>query len=84
MNSLVKKGYLTREQSDDDKREYHLCVTQKYRDYYNISYQYLTTVMHRIEERFSPEEVSCLEKMLHVISRELMPEILIRDTEANP
>ena len=79
VNSLVKKGYLVREQSDDDKREYHLCVTQKYRDYYNISYQYLETVMHRIEERFPPEEVEHMEKMLHVISRELMPEIPIRE-----
>ena len=74
VNSLVKKGYLTREQSDDDKREYHLCVTQKYLDYYNISYQYLTKVMGRIEARFSPEEVAQLERMLHIISHELMPE----------
>ena len=74
VNSLVKKGYLTREQSDDDKREYHLCVTQKYIDYYNISYQYLTKVMGRIEARFSPEEVAQLERMLHIISHELMPE----------
>ena len=79
VNSLVKKGYLTREQSDDDKREFHLCITQKYKDYYNISYQYLSTVMHRIEERFSQEDVERLEKMLHVISNELMPEIPIQE-----
>ena len=58
VNSLVKKGYLTREQSDDDKREFHLCVTEKYNNYYNISYQYLATVMDRIEKRFSPEDVA--------------------------
>ena len=75
VNSLVKKGYLTREQSDDDKREFHLCVTEKYNNYYNISYQYLATVMDRIEKRFSPEDVARLEKILHVISTELMPEI---------
>ena len=79
VNSLVKKGYLTREQSDDDKREFYLCITQKYKDYYNISYQYLSTVMHRIEERFSREDVERLEKMLHVISNELMPEIPIQE-----
>lgn len=75
VNSLVKKGYLTREQSDDDKREYHLCVTQKYNDYYNISYHYLSTVMDRIQRRFSPEDVERLEAVLHIISNELMPEI---------
>ena len=63
VNSLVKKGYLTREQSDDDKREFHLCVTEKYNNYYNISYQYLATVMDRIEKRFSPEDVARLEKI---------------------
>ena len=80
VNSLVKKGYLTRKQSGDDKREYHLCVTQKYKDYYNISYQYLATVMDRIARRLPPEEMARLEGTLHVISTELMPEIPLPDT----
>lgn len=84
VNSLVKKGYLTREQSDDDKREFHLCVTEKYNNYYNISYQYLATVMDRIEKRFSPEDVARLEKILHVISTELMPEIPIPEIPGPP
>lgn len=75
INNLVQKGYVRREQSETDKREFHLVVTQKYVDYYNISYGYLGTVMKRIEERFSSEEVAQLEKMLQVISKELMPEI---------
>ena len=29
VNSLIKKGYLTKVQSEDDKREYHLEVTDK-------------------------------------------------------
>ena len=37
INNLVKKGYLKKVQSEEDKREYHLEVTQKYIDYYNIS-----------------------------------------------
>ena len=37
INSLIQKGYVTKEQSPDDKREYHLSVTQKYFDYCNIS-----------------------------------------------
>jgi DNA-binding MarR family transcriptional regulator len=75
INNLVQKGYVRREQSETDKREFYLVVTQKYVDYYNISYGYLGTVMKRIEERFSSEEVAQLEKMLQVISKELMPEI---------
>lgn len=75
INNLVKKGYLKKVQSDEDKREYHLEVTQKYIDYYNISNTYLKTVMDRIEGRFSEEELKTMEHMLEVISEELMPEI---------
>ena len=58
INNLVKKGYLKKVQSEEDKREYHLEVTQKY-----------------IEDRFSKEELETMERMLNVISAELMPEI---------
>lgn len=75
VNSLIQKGYLKKVRSETDRREYHLVATQKYVDYYNISYNYLSTVMERIQERFSPQEVAHLEEMLHIISRELMPEI---------
>ena len=75
INNLVKKGYLKKVQSEEDKREYHLEVTQKYIDYYNISNTYLKTEMGRIEDRFSKEELETMERMLNVISAELMPEI---------
>ncbi len=77
VNSLVKKGYIRKVQSPDDRREYHLEVTQKYIDYYDISSGYLVEVMNRVAARFSPEECSKLEEMLTVISRELMPEVTL-------
>ena len=75
VNSLVKKGYVKKIQSPSDRREYHLEVTQKYIDYYNISASYMVEVMHRISQRFTPEECDKLEKMLTIVSRELMPEV---------
>ena len=75
VNSLVKKGYIRKVQSPSDRREYHLEVTQKYIDYYNISASYMVEVMHRISQRFTPEECDKLEKMLTIVSRELMPEV---------
>ena len=75
INNLIQKGYVRKERSPADKREYHLVVTQKYIDYYNISYAYLGVVMERIRRRFPPEEAARLEEMLAIISRELMPEI---------
>lgn len=79
VNSLIKKGYLRKIQSESDRREYHLEVTQKYIDYYNISTNYLVEVMDRIMSRFTPEESEKLEQMLTIVSSELMPEIDITD-----
>ena len=73
--SLIRKGYLRKERSTEDKREYHLVVTDKYLEYYGISYDYVKTVMERIRRRFPPEDTAKLEEMLRVISEELMPEI---------
>ena len=36
INSLVKKGYLNKVQSQEDKREYFLEVTEKYLKYHHI------------------------------------------------
>lgn len=75
INSLVQKGYVEKIQSPTDRREYHLRPTQKYVDYYSISYAYLHTVIQRAEQTFSPADLAKLEEMLTVISRDLMPEL---------
>ena len=77
VNSLVKKGYIRKVQSPDDRREYHLEVTQKYIDYYNISAAYTTEVVARVNRRFPPEDCAKLEEMLTIVSRELMPEVVL-------
>ena len=78
VNNLVKKGYLIKRQSEDDKREYHLVPTEKYMDYYNISYNYMNTVLKRVEERFTKEQVAELIEILDTTADELMPEIEIK------
>lgn len=77
VNNLMKKGYLQKVQSTEDRREYYLYPTQKYLDYYNISYQYLDTVLGRLEGRFTKEELEIVENVLKVMHEELMPEIPI-------
>ena len=81
VNSLIKKGYINKIQSETDRREYHLEVTQKYIDYYNISANYMADVMERISERFSPEDCEKLEEMLRIVSQELMPEVDIKRSD---
>ena len=66
IGSLVRKGYVEKIQSTTDRREYHLRPTQKYIDYYNISYSYLSTVVQRVNKRFPKEDVKKLEQMLTI------------------
>ena len=80
INSLIQKGYVEKVRSETDRREYHLRPTQKYLDYYNISYAYLQTVVDRVKARFSPEDVAKLDEMLTVVGNELMPEIIAPET----
>ena len=75
INSLVKKGYLRKVQSEDDKREYHLEVTDKYLSYYNLSTSYIDEVSERIKQRFNDEEIATVERVLKIMSDELMPEL---------
>lgn len=84
VNSLIKKGYVRKVQSPQDRREYHLEVTQKYMDYYNISSSYMREVMERIAARFTAEECSRLEEMLTIVSRELMPEVMLSKEGEEP
>lgn len=79
VNSLIKKGYVSKVQSETDRREYHLEVTKKYIDYYNISSRYTDLVMERIRARFSAADCEKLTEMLEIVSHELMPEVDIPD-----
>ena len=74
VNTLVRKGYVVKVNSSTDRREYHLCTTPKFEQYYAINQNYVATVIKRIEERFSPEQANQFENMLYTISQELMPE----------
>ena len=74
VNNLIKKGYLERQNSTVDRREYHLILSEKYYTYMNLYANYELTVMRRVEERFPPEDVAVFDRILQVMSDELMPE----------
>lgn len=74
VNNLIKKGYIERENSMTDRREYHLVLSEKFYNYTELLSSYEMLVMQRIKERFSPEDVESFDRMLKTISDELMPE----------
>ncbi|MDD3369848.1 MAG: MarR family transcriptional regulator [Lachnospiraceae bacterium] len=71
VNNLVKKGYLVRAQSKEDKREFYLEVTRKYLDYCHRNYQYVKEVTNRVKTRFQGEDLEQVEHVLKVLSEEL-------------
>ena len=70
----LRKGYLERQNSSMDRREYHLVLSEKYHRYEDLLTSYRHTVVERMKERFSPEDLEKLDGLLDVISSELMPE----------
>ncbi len=78
VNSLIKKGYITKVQNREDKREFYLEVTEKYLNYVGITYDYITLVSKRLRERFGKEDIEKLEEIMRVLSDELMPEVPIK------
>ena len=84
VNSLMKKGYLERQNSEIDRREYHLVLSEKYYKYISLLTSYEKTVVQRMKERFTPEEQATLDRLLGIISDELMPECDILDDYRKP
>ena len=74
VNSLIKKGYLERQNSQTDRREYHLVLSEKFYNYMGLLSAYEMTVIQRMKERFSEEDIAKFDEMLQIMSDELMPE----------
>lgn len=74
VNNLIKKGYLERQNSLIDRREYHLVLSEKFYSYQALMSAYEKTVLQRIQGRFPGEDLAKFDEILSVISEELMPE----------
>lgn len=81
--NLVRKGYIKKVQSKEDKREYKLLVTDKFKKYYRINYDYVIEIGERMKYAFSDDELVCFKKILNTISNDLMTEVN-RDLKREP
>ena len=84
VNSLIKKGYIEKIQSETYRREYHLVVTDKYINYFNLSQKYVNTVVERAQDYFTPEQIAFLDDILRDMSLELMKDVAIPPVSINP
>ena len=67
INSLIEKGYVVKNPSDVDRREFHLSVTDKFLSYYGLKDKGNAQLMSDIRSTFTTEEVTQLDKALEKI-----------------
>lgn len=78
VQNLIKKGYLHKERCDKDRRVSYLHVTQRFFDYKKLYTNYAHTVMERVKESCSPEELEIFKRILIKINDELTPEVEVK------
>ena len=74
VNSLIKKGYIEKQNSTVDRREYHLILSQKYYNYRALMGAYIDKMIGRMGEGFSEQELKQFNGFLETISTKMMPE----------
>ena len=71
INSLISKGYINKVLSEDDRRESHLHIGDKFYTYYDHKNSFLGDAVNKLKSSHSPEELALFEKMLHEINEAL-------------
>lgn len=72
INKLIKKGYLTKFNNEKDRRVYYLQVTDKFMNYYSLNDNYINNVIANLKKRCTADEIQQFEKMLKVLTKEVM------------
>ena len=68
VNNLVSKDYVIKTVSEDDKRECHLTVSDRFFKYYGDSNSFIETAVKTMAERYSPEELEQFGSMLRALT----------------
>ena len=64
INNLVSKGYALRTSSDADRRECRVSVGDRFYSYYNTDYPFIAESVETLTQRYTPEELALLERMV--------------------
>ena len=68
VNHLIQKGYVQKTPSQEDRREAHLHVTEKYMRYWEESNQTLSRALEALQKQFSPEEMETFTRILQALN----------------
>lgn len=68
VNNLVNKGYVIKTVSEDDKRECHLSVSDRFYKYYGNSTDFIREAAEVMEKQYPPEELAQFAAMLRALT----------------
>lgn len=64
---LIQKGYITKEASENDKREFNLILTEKYLKYVKLYEESLKHFVVQGEKKYSEEQLKSFENNLRML-----------------
>jgi len=67
VNNLAAKGYVSKTVSEDDRRECHLHVSEKFHSYYDSSDRFIRDAVKKLEKNYSAEELKTFSEMLRAL-----------------
>ena len=71
VNHLIQKGYVEKIPSQEDRREIHLQVTDKYMRYWQGGNEALSEGLRRLENRFTPQEMETFSRVIRALAETL-------------
>lgn len=75
VNNLVRKGYIEKVPSQEDRREVHLYPTAKFQEEYARHYEYVEGIADGLVENLHEDEMEELKYVLHYMNDELCDKV---------
>lgn len=67
----MKKGYIIRQPSQEDGREYNLELSEKFYGYSDMLEENVRTITRNVLEQLTPEEIAVIDKAADILNKEL-------------
>ncbi|MDY5802074.1 MAG: hypothetical protein SPK25_07925, partial [Eubacteriales bacterium] len=73
------KGYIIRQPSQEDGREYNLELSEKFYGYSDMLEENVRTITRNVLEQLTPEEIAVIDKAADILNKELDARAGLRD-----
>lgn len=75
----MKKGYIIRQPSQEDGREYNLELSEKFYGYSDMLEENVRIITRNVLEQLTPDEIAVIDKAADILNKELDARAGLRD-----